>query len=193
MLISLKDLINEMPGEELDRLLSSFECVLDGDIEYFLKSRAISYEELSKARTYLIFDESELAEKNISEVAVLGYIALALKVLTVPEETSNRVRKEIDGLSAKIHGEQITAFPVYLIGQLGRNNNISSSDLSGEQLIEYAYQVMQPAVNAVGGRYILVECHEDEHLVSFYRDNGFTSFANIPDQEKPMVQMIRKI
>ena len=182
-----------MSEEELNRLLSSFDCVLDSDIEYFLKNRAMTYEELSKARTFLIFDEDELAGKNIREVTVLGYIALALKVLTVPEDTSNRTRKEIDGLSAKIHGEQITAFPVYLIGQLGRNTNISSSDFSGEQLIEYAYEVIQPAVNAVGGRYILIECRDDENLISFYSNNGFTSFANIPDHDKAMVQMIRKI
>lgn len=93
-------------------LLSSFECNLDNDIEYFLKNRAVSYENLSKSRTYLILDEDEVVNKKISELTVLGYIALALKVLTVPTETSNRMRKEIDGLSAKIHGEQITAFPV---------------------------------------------------------------------------------
>ncbi len=193
MLISLKDLINELSEEELNRLLSSYECILDSDIEFFLKNRAITYEELSKARTYLIFEEDELANKSIDEVTVLGYIALALKVLTVPEETSNRMRKEIDGLSAKIHGEQINAFPVYLIGQLGRNSKVSNDVLPGEQLIEYAYEVMQPAVNAVGGRYILIECHEDEHLLSFYKKNEFVPFANIPDQDKPMIQMIRKI
>ena len=193
MLISLKDLINEMSEEELERLLSTFECSLDSDIEYFLRNRAITYEKLSKARTFLVLDEKDLTEKSIDKVTVMGYIALALKVLTVPEETSNRMRKEIDGLSAKIHGEQITAFPVYLIGQLGRNSNILSADLPGQQLVEYAYNVIQPAVNAVGGRYILIECHEDPSLISFYRNNGFIPFASIPDHEKPMVQMIRKI
>ena len=75
MLISLKDLINEMSEEELDRLLSSFECVLDSDIEYFLKNRAVTYEELSKARTFLVLDEDELADKNISREGCLpnGY------------------------------------------------------------------------------------------------------------------------
>lgn len=173
-------------------LLSSFECNLDYDIEYFLKNRAVSYENLSKSRTYLILDEDEVVNKKISELTVLGYIALALKVLTVPTETSNRMRKEIDGLSAKIHGEQITAFPVYLIGQLGRNTKVSKNVITGSQLIDYAFDVLQPAVNAVGGRYILIECHDRKELILFYEKNDFISFAKIPDQENDMVQMLRK-
>jgi len=125
--------------------------------------------------------------------SILGYIALALKVLTVPESVSNRMRKEIDGLSAKIHGEQITAFPVYLIGQLGRNTNVSKDSVSGKDLIGYAFDVIQPAIDSVGGRYILIECHDEEKLIQFYSDNQFTAFAKIPDQDHPMVQMIRRV
>ena len=79
-------------------LLSSFHCSLDNDIEFFLKNRAVSYENLSKSRTYLILDEDELISGKISDLTILGYISLALKVLTVPEDTFNRMRKEIDGL-----------------------------------------------------------------------------------------------
>ena len=162
-------------------------------MSFFLKSKAITYEKLSKARTYLIVDENDLAFKAIEENTILGYIALALKVLTIPESVSNRMRREIDGLSAKIHGEQITAFPVYLIGQLGRNTNVSKDAISGKDLIGYAFDVIQPAIDSVGGRYILVECHDDEKLINFYSDNQFTAFAKIPDQEHSMVQMIRKV
>jgi hypothetical protein len=193
VLISLKDLISEIEDEKLNELLSSFKCDLDPDIEFFLKSRAVTYEKLSKARTYLIVDENDLASKAIEEITILGYIALALKVLTVPESVSNRMRKEIDGLSAKIHGEQINAFPVYLIGQLGRNTNVSKDAISGKDLIGYAFDVIQPAIDSVGGRYILIECHDEEKLIQFYSDNLFTAFARIPDRERPMVQMIRKV
>ncbi len=193
MLISLKDLINEMDREELFQLLSSFECSLDKDIEFFLKNRAVQFEQLSKARTYLIVNENELREKQITDVSIVGYFDLALKVLTVPESISNRIRKDIDGLSAKIHGEQISSFPVYLIGQLGRNTKIPKSSISGCELIGYAFDVIQPAVESVGGRYVLVECHDDEKLVKFYAENHFTAFANIPDNGYPMVQIIRKI
>ena len=179
--------------EELNRLLSSFECELDPDIESFLVKRAVPFEQLSKSRTYLVIDEDELKAKTIGEITVLGYISLAPRVLSVPDEVSNRVRKELDGLSAKIHGAQITSFPVYLIGQLGRNSKVTRSVLPGGDLLALAFDVIQSAVDAVGGRYILIECHEDERLVKFYRNHAFDEFAKIPDLGKPMVQMIRRI
>ena len=46
--------------ERVNRLLSSFSCAKDPDIEHFLRSRAVEFERLSKSRTYLIFDEDEL-------------------------------------------------------------------------------------------------------------------------------------
>lgn len=193
MLIALKDLINATEEEKLSRLLSSFNCNLDPDIEFFLKNKAIPFEKLSKARTYIVVGENDLTTNAIEDITILGYVALALKVLTVPESVSNRIRKEIDGLSAKIHGEQINAFPVYLIGQLGRNTNISKDILSGKDLINYAYNVIQPAINSVGGRYVLVECHKEEKLIKFYNDNQFTAFTEVMDQDRLMVQMIRKV
>ena len=95
MLISLKDLISEIEDEKLNKLLTSFKCDLDPDIEFFLKDRAVTFERLSKARTYLIIDEDELETKSIEEINILGYVALALKVLTVPESVSNRMRSQV--------------------------------------------------------------------------------------------------
>ncbi|MBQ7795052.1 MAG: hypothetical protein IJ374_00620, partial [Lachnospiraceae bacterium] len=97
---------------------------LDEDIEHFLRERSIEFERISKARTYLIFDEDELLTRKIAEVTIYGYITLAMKVLSVPSTVSNRMRKELDGYSAKIHGEPINVFPCYLIGQLSRNSNV---------------------------------------------------------------------
>ena len=59
-------------------------------------------------------------------------------------------------------------------------------------LLEQAYSIIEVAVNAVGGRYILIECLDKKNLITFYRKNGFTEIARIPDGEHQMVQMIRK-
>ena len=98
-------------GNELEKLLSSFSCKKDEDIEYFLQNRAIEFEKLSKARTYLVFDQDEL-EMNDSKIP-----------LTI-----------------------------------------------------YGY-----------------ECRKEKKLVQFYEQNLFSEIARIPDNEQPMVQMIRKI
>ncbi len=194
MLISLKTLIDELEEDkELKPLLSSFSCSQDKDIEYFLHNRAVEFEQLSKSRTYLIFNQEEMETKNITELTVYGYISIAIKILTVPAAVSNRVRKELDGFSAKIHGEQISDFPCYLIGQLSRNSNVSQNSLSGKGLIDFAKDVIATAVEVVGGRYIMIECRDSKKLVEFYKNNDFEEIARIPDNGQPMVQMIRKI
>lgn len=173
--------------------MSSFSCSQDEDIEYFLHKRAVEFERLSKSRTYLIFDSEEMMTKKITEITVYGYISLALKILTVPSYVSNRVRKELDGFSSKIHGEQISDFPCYLIGQLARNSNVERSSLSGRQLLEFACDVISASVEAVGGRYMMIECRDEEKLIDFYQSNDFDQISHIPDDEQPMIQMIRKI
>ena len=81
----------------LHHFLSSFSCTKDKDIEYFLHNRAIEFENLSKSRTYLVCSEEQLINNAFDNVTIFGYISIALKVLTIPEETSNRTRKELDG------------------------------------------------------------------------------------------------
>lgn len=115
----------------LTELLSSFSCAKDADIESFLHNKAVNFEKLSKSRTYLIMDEDDLTEGK-EHPAIYGYVALALKILSVPDNASNRLRKELDGLSAKIHGQQISDFPCYLIGQLSKNSAIENNPISGK-------------------------------------------------------------
>lgn len=195
MLIQLKTLIEIFKEDEdlIHRFLSSFSCEKDSDIEYFLHERAIEFENLSKSRTYLICDELQLKSRSIDNVDIYGYISIALKILTIPDEISNRKRKELDGLSAKIHGRQISDFPCYLIGQLSKNSNLKYNPITGTDLISYASDIIATSVDAVGGRFMMIECRDNEHLISFYQNNYFTEIARIPDNNIPMVQMIRKI
>lgn len=70
-----------------------------------------------------------------SKFVICGYISLALKILTISEHESNRIRKKLDGFNAKMHGIPIQEFPVYLIGQLARDSRYTNSDLSGSELL----------------------------------------------------------
>lgn len=185
----------EEDGDLLTQILSSFSCVQDKDIENFLHNRAVEFEKLSKARTYLICDADQLLADGffMDQLIIYGYVSIALKVLSVPDDMSNRKRKEIDGLSAKIHGEQIKDFSCYLIGQLSRNSNVAHDSISGADLLQASYDVIAAAIDAVGGRYVMIECHEDQKLIDFYSANGFEEISRVADENRPMVQMIRKI
>lgn len=86
-------------SDALQRWLSSFECAVDKDIESFLHTKAVQFEQLSKARTYFVVDEIQMCtliendSKSIAEklcgLTIYGYFSLALKVLSVPEQFSN--------------------------------------------------------------------------------------------------------
>lgn len=175
--------------------MNNFSCSLDEDIEMFLRDKAISFEELSKARTYLVIDGEQVDNPDVQlkDLRILGYFALALKVLSIPDDYSNRKRKELDGLSAKLHGEVIKDIPCYLIGQLARNDEVSTKELTGKQLLEMAFSVIQTSVDAVGGRIVMIECRDRDNLVAFYQDNDFVVIAEQSDNGQPMKQMIRKI
>ena len=197
MPIALSSLIKvtEENNELLSRILSSFSCERDEDIENFLHSRAVEFEKLSKARTYLICDEEQISKEEfyLDQLKIYGYVAIALKILSVSEEWSNRKRKALDGLSAKIHGEPIKDFSCYLIGQLSRNSKVSHDSISGKDLLQMAYDVIAAAVDAVGGRYMMIECREEKKLVDFYLANGFEEIQRSSEGTHIMVQMIRKI
>ena len=111
----------------------------------------------------------------------------------MPEEMSVRSRKEYDGFRGKIHGNPIREIPCSLIGQLARNSETDITSISGSELIETALSVIQPSVDAVGGRWVLIECHNTKGLLDFYRTNGFHTILQEPDGDVEMVQMIRRI
>lgn len=120
MPVALSSLIEQTKEDEtlLSEILSSFSCSKDKDIERFLYNRAVQFDGLSKARTYLICDEEQILSDGFSldQLVIYGYISIAPKILSVPPETSTNKRKKLDGLSAKIHGKPISDFPCYLIG-----------------------------------------------------------------------------
>ena len=193
--LALKDIMSELEDDKLKSLLSSFSCIYDEDIQNFLHNRAVEFERLSKSRTYLIVSEEQFENPEIAfdEFTIYGYISLAVKVFTVPETTSNRQRQQLDGFSAKEHGKQISNFPCYLIGQLARNSNVPKDSISGAELLNFAYDIIAISVDAVGGRNILVECHNNQKLIQFYLDNEFYKISQMPDENQNMVQMIRRI
>jgi hypothetical protein len=56
-----------------------------------------------------------------------------------------------------------------------------------------AFDIIASATEAVGGRYMMIECRNEAKLLKFYGDNSFSEIDHIPDDDVPMVQMIRKI
>ena len=74
-----------MLRERLAQGILEFSCKKNNDLEEFLSTRAILYEQVSKSRTYLFIDEDALDEK----ISILGYFSIGLKTLMLPDNLSN--------------------------------------------------------------------------------------------------------
>ncbi|MDR2568941.1 MAG: hypothetical protein LBD23_01420 [Oscillospiraceae bacterium] len=167
--------------------ISSFSCEINPDIKGFLVNRAIPFERAFKSKTYFLMDEEQFAKGNF---VILAYFTVALKVLKIFElGLSNRTIKELDGFSAKMDGEVIYDFPVYLIGQVAKNDTYKSA-ISGETVIDRAVSVIGYAQGKVGGRVVLVECENVPYLLDFYKKLGFKAIREDTDKYVQLIKLI---
>lgn len=153
--------------QQVQSLISCFECKYDPDIVNFLRNRAILFEKVGKSRTFILYDESNEEEFNI-----LGFFSLALQVLKIPEGFSNRRIKELDGFNAKVSGEVIEELPTILIGQLAKNDTFKHA-LSGDDLMTCCLETILSGQQFLAGRIVMLECKDVPYLKEFYKGYGF--------------------
>jgi len=132
-------------------------------------------------------DEEQFAN---GKFVILAYFTIALKVLKISElGLSNRAIKELDGFSAKMDGEVIYDFPVYLIGQVAKNDTYKNV-INGEAIIDRAISVISFAQEMVGGRVVLVECENVPYLLDFYKKLGFKIIKEDADKYVQLIKWI---
>jgi len=120
--ISLNDMLRSIPSvDDVKKLLHSFVTykALDSagaeDVEDFLHHKAIQFEKMDLARTYLVMSTYK------SVPILVGYFSISNKPLTIPkkqfQKLSNSLRKRLMGIGHK--SEQDTfIIKGYLLGQL---------------------------------------------------------------------------
>jgi len=145
-----------MPEEDVLKILSSFSCERDKDVESFLRDKAVVQEKKHVSRTYLIVSNDEDSE-------LMAYFAVAVSIIKDKDlKCSNRMLKKMninEGLAMS-----------YLIGQLGKSDG--SAKGLGKFAIERAIGVIVKANAKVGCRVIRIDCRES--LIEYYENNGFT-------------------
>ena len=154
----------------LDRVLSGFSCPKNPDVERFLKKSAIEFAKKNRSVTYLVF--------SVDSKELLGYFTLALKPLTVKGETvSNTTKKKLLRISELDDKSDTYTMAAYLIAQIGKNYaNGREKKITGKELIELAWMVIEEAQYLVGGMVTFLETEDEEKLLSFYRNNRFSQF-----------------
>jgi len=176
MVISLKEIIDGGRLDSVSAVISQFSC-RDEDVEKFLKSKSVDFERRDKSRTYLIIDDVS--------TALLGYFTLSLKALPFGKNVSKSAIKSIDGFS-----KEIQAVGIILIGQFGKDAEIAK-DIEGGYLFDLCIETVYKAQKIIGGRFVLLECQDNEKVISFYTCQGFESLQY--DETDKYLQMVRRL
>ncbi len=174
----------------LAKLLSGFSCSKNPDVERFLKKSAIEFTKKNQSVTYVVI--------SVKDGGLLGYFTLALKPLTVRGETvSNTTKKKLLRVSELDEKSDTYTMAAYLIAQLGKNyTDGRDKEITGEELIELAWMVIEEAQYLFGGMVTFLEAENKEKLISFYRNNRFSQFdtrltASKETEPHELVQLLR--
>lgn len=163
--------------EALEEALLSFRCAQDTDIETFLRDKAIFFYKKKLCSVYLLLNEERF---NNGKLKVDAYFTLSHKNIisaTVGTSKSN-IRKVTGGFDKK------DVLEFVLIGQLGKyveklaNDTFARADISGQEILDKAFETMELASQLIPSRCALVECNDNPKVRKVYEDYGFKFFQN---------------
>lgn len=181
------------------QLFDSFTSLNDDksskDVEHFLHDKAVQFEKVDLSRTYLVMSTYR------NEPYLAGYFAISNKSLVIPKQVykklSGTFQKKLMGMGHKTEVQNYEC-KGYLIGQLGKNYSVearNANQLSGEELLELAYEKILEAHEIVGGKVVYLECEHVEKLKNFYKRNGFREMEEYdsPNNLCIFVKTIKKL
>lgn len=167
--VPLRNLQTAIP-EKLNVAIQAFQCDRDNELAEFLKDRAALFEQKGKSRTYLLLDYEMLRRGNAN---IIAFFSVAPQVMFVPSSLSVRQIRRLDGFSGKMRGKKIEALPVYLLGQLAKNDDCADR-MTGHELLLYAWKIIKQAQSLVGGRIVMADVKTSaEGLIRFYKRENF--------------------
>lgn len=172
-IINLKDIYNELGENVTKELLKNFICPLNKDVEDFFKNKAIEFSKRDYSRTYIVV--SSYKQENV----IVGYFAIANKSTVIKKSILSKTKRK-RFLSFANYDNDISSYHIALplIGQIGKNYyNGYNKIITGDILLKLACNKIKEIQNAIGGRYVFLECEDNEKLVKFYEDNGFVCFG----------------
>ena len=157
---------NDYSQKKIEESFKKFSCQLETDLEDFLMRKAIEYEKTNFGKTYLCIDENALSD---GEFKIIAYFTIAQRAVDISGLSNKRKRKVLGNYPGR---DVLSSVPAYLIGQLGRCDEYSNEELSGQQLLYECYHAISMAAKVIGGNLLVLECRE--HMFEkFYKDQGF--------------------
>lgn len=160
--VCLNDLIYKLKlsNDDIQRILAEFSCPLNKDVEYFLKLKAIEFEKVNLARTYLVY------AINNNDSKLCGVYSLASGHLVLDSKISRAQKKKFFGTTYSFERHINT----HLIGQLSKNyHNNYNQLISGTSLIELAFHRIKEKINAAQVQLFILTVKMNLNLENFMK------------------------
>lgn len=169
----LADLLKDKSTNQVKKLLKTFVCAKNADVQDFLHNKAITFERNLRSCTYLYTSN---ADKSVA-----GYFSLGI-TYTLTNKLDKAVVKFLDGYT-----DETIAIPCYLIGQLGKSD--TCKEKIGSFLLDDALSIIDKAQESLNGRFVLIDSVNDERVIKFYEQNSFIAIEN--DKSLKSIKMIK--
>lgn len=178
IVVPLGDIIDKKyNNEKIENAFKNFSCQREKDLETFLKHKAVTYQRIDFGKTYLCVDKARL---DNDEFVIMAFFTIAQRAINIGNMSLSKRKKILGEYPGRDDLQTVSAF---LIGQLGRSDDYSSDDLSGEQLLKECYSAISKAAKIVGGKLLILECRE--HMYEkFYEKHGFKKLYNELNEEE---------
>ena len=172
--LNILDVIEEVGEASCQRLLDSYVCPINPEVEHFLKTQALEFAKQRITITYLVVC------RRGNRLHLLGYFALANKFVQIDKDSLSKtvVRKisKFARYDPDLHCYQL-AMP--LIAQLGRNFAPDLPErVKGGQLLDLACDRVLEAERILGGKTVYLEYNDEPKLTEFYTQSAFRIFGS---------------
>lgn len=158
----LADLLANKSTNQIKKLLKTFVCTKNTDVQDFLHNKAITFERNLRSCTYLYTSN---ADKS-----VVAYITLGIKSL-LTNDLSDEAIVFLDGYT-----NEILSIPCYLIAQLGKSD--TCKEKIGKFLLDDALSIIDKSQDSLKGRFVLIDSVNDDKVINFYKANSFIALEN---------------
>lgn len=186
--INILDMIKSVGEESVRKLLSSFECRQNPEIESFVKNNAIDFSKRKISITYLLLNQ--LGD-------LLGIFSLTHKAIEIKADglssTANKKMQRYAKLDEQTRSYMVSA---YLIAQFGKNYRFGKdTQISGQELMGQTLDKLYDVQHEIGGGVVYLECEDKQILRNFYTnsENRFRPFSERYSGEEGIkyIQMMR--
>ena len=173
----LMDLLAENSTNQVKKLLKTFSCKINNDLQDFLHNKAITFERNLRSRTYLY--------ANNENKGIVVYFTLAINYLET-DKFKSEIIQILSGYASYI--DKTNAIPCYLIGQLAISDEYRKQGI-GNFLLTDALKIADNAQTSFGGRFVLIDSVNNDKVINFYEQNSFIAIEN--DKSLKSIKMIK--